>query len=263
MAEYINEGWVSTVQQLMAAETTVSPRGMKTRELLNHTLAIDMQYPVLTVAERKLGYRFLHAEAAWILEGDNRVETIAPYSKLISQFSDDGIFFFGAYGPKVVDQLQHVVRALHADNDTRQAVINIWREKPGSSKDVPCTLSCQFLLREQRLHCVVTMRSSDIWLGVPYDLFNFSVLSAYVLLLLSAEDSSRYANVQLGTLYNNAGSRHVYETNFERASKINYRFHYKECPSLFVDLSDAVSQCWTSPKTLIDELWSYAKTPKP
>ena len=57
-------------------------------------------------------------------------------------------------------------------------IINIWRENPRSSKDIPCTLSLQFFLREASdqlwLHTIATMRSNDAWLGVPYDTFNFN-----------------------------------------------------------------------------------------
>jgi thymidylate synthase len=58
------------------------------------------------------------------------------------------------------------------------------------------------------------MRSSDIWLGVPYDVFNFTMLTGYLMLLLREKGLD---NLELGYLYLNAGSRHLYENNFESA----------------------------------------------
>jgi thymidylate synthase len=188
-----------------------------TLELLGFKSEVDMHWPIVTLAKRKLGYKFMCAEAWWILSGQNRVAEIARFSKEIANFSDDGLFFFGAYGPRIVDQLPHVIRCLSTDNSSRQAVINIWRESPPISKDIPCTLSVQFIIRDGQLDCFVNMRSSDAWLGVPYDWFNFSMLSGAVCLLLKSVMSY---NLRLGTLHFYAASQHLYEKNFEIAQDI-------------------------------------------
>jgi thymidylate synthase len=218
IAKSANEAWIELLGRIMYDGHDAAPRGQKTREILACQTVIDMTRPIVTVKERVEGryYAFMFAEAAWILSGDNRVETIAPYSRMISNFSDDGVYFRGAYGPKIVDQLTFVVDQLVADPDTRQAVINIWRENPRPTKDVPCTISAQFMIRDGLLHCFDTMRSSDAWLGVVYDLFNFSMLSHYVCLLLR----KRGVVVTPGALHFTAASQHVYERNFEKVEKI-------------------------------------------
>ena len=73
------------------------------------------------------------AEALWILSGDNKVETIAPYNKNIKQFSDDGIIFQGAYGPRIISQLDYVIESLRKDRESRQAVLTIWNPNPKPS----------------------------------------------------------------------------------------------------------------------------------
>ena len=130
--------WIDLLREIADSGSQVGPRGKGTLEILAKTTVVDMKMPVVTIPQRNLGYKFMAAEAHWILSGDNRVETIAPYSKQISRFSDDGVRFFGAYGPKVVDQLSYVVDCLVRDEASRQAVMTIWRERPGSTKDVPC-----------------------------------------------------------------------------------------------------------------------------
>ena len=93
---FTNMIWQGLMQNIMDNGQTVNPRGKETKELLGCKTVIPMDYPVITVANRKLGYKFMAAEAAWILSGDNRVETIAPYAKAIKNFNDDGVYFFGA-----------------------------------------------------------------------------------------------------------------------------------------------------------------------
>ena len=161
-------------------EFVTKPRGLKIAEVLNDSWTIDMDNPIITIEARKLSYDFMFGEAAWMLSGKNDVATVEKYAGAIKRFSDNGITFFGAYGSKIIDQLPYVLDILEKDQDTRQAVLNIWRENPRSSKDIPCTLSLQFFLRKASdklwLHTVATMRSNDIYLGTPYDSFNFSAI---------------------------------------------------------------------------------------
>lgn len=209
MIKTATAAWILKLNEILDNGEKVSPRGKDCLELLNSSTVIDMNYPYVECPPRKLGHKFQHAEAAWILSGDNRVETIAPYASAIKEFSDDGIYFAGAYGPRFVDQCSYVVDSLTRDPQTRQAVLTIWRPSPRTSSDIPCTVSVQFFIRDNKLYCIDTMRSSDIWLGWPYDVFNFSMMSEYIRILLS----KKYPQLQLGNLYLNAGSQHLYSHN--------------------------------------------------
>ncbi|MFA5377444.1 MAG: thymidylate synthase [Dehalococcoidia bacterium] len=207
------ERWRDLVHEVLDTGEKVVSRGFTCLECLGVKIVVDMQLPVVLSRERKLGYRFMCAEAAWLLSGDNKVATIAPFSKRIASFSDDGIIFFGAYGPRILPQLAYVVKTLAEDQGSRQVVAAIWRENPPKSKDVPCSLSVQWLIRDNKLHCMLNMRSSDIWLGVPYDLFNFSMLSLYLLKKLPP-------GLALGDLHLYAGSSHLYEENLSWATEV-------------------------------------------
>jgi thymidylate synthase len=241
----INIVWKKLISDLINQVGTYSPRGAATKEILGYQTQIDMNNCVLDVPKRNIGKSFRYAEAAWILSGDNRVKTIAPYSKMISQFSDDGVRFFGSYGPKIVDQISYVIDTLHQDKNSRQAVINIWREKPPKSKDIPCTCSLQFLVRDNKMQCIATMRSSDAWLGWPYDVFNFTCVSIYTLLQLKHLYNELYT---LGTLTVNAGSQHIYERDWEKA-KVCIHSSIGNGPrqfklDLFEDGDDFIEHLW-------------------
>lgn len=212
-----DEAYANLIYRVYEKGLASTPRGMLTLEILNDTINIDMNYPIISSGTRMLNYKFMAAEACWILSGRNDVEYIERYCGKIAKFSDDGLFFYGAYGPKVVDQMGHVIQALRTDPYSRQAVINIWREKPAGTKDVPCTLSLQFFIRLGKLHMIANMRSSDVWLGVPYDIFNFSCIANFLRLCMG--------NLDLGVLYMNAGSRHLYHSNIESCKQVFKNFN--------------------------------------
>ena len=246
--EIVEEGWV------------VSPRRQLCIEVLNHTSVIDMKKPKIVCPPRKLGQKFQYAEAAWILSGDNRVKTIAPYASAIKDFSDDGKVFAGAYGPPIAQQLKYVLETLIQDPYSRQAVLTIWKRNPLPSKDIPCTVSAQFIIRENadginELHCIDNMRSSDVWLGWPYDVFNFSMLSTYILIELNKVIFQ--GQLKLGTLYLNAGSQHVYEKNLKGL---------EECLNWFdTSCFNIDNSCWecthfNTGDELIDYLWEQANS---
>lgn len=220
-----NEEWLSLIHNIYFNGNRYAPRDMPVREVLCNTTVMDMKQPVVTIPQRNMGYKFLAAEAAWILNGDNRIKNIEKYSPFIWQFSDDGEFYNGAYGPMIIDQLTYVCDMLEQDRDTRQAVITIWRPNPRPSRDIPCTTQLQFMIRNNQLHCFDTMRSSDAWLGWVYDVFNMTMLSGYILLLLRDRarrrgEDYRYENVDLGNLHLTAASHHIYEKNFEAVEVI-------------------------------------------
>jgi len=249
MSDDMNKAWLAKTREVLEDGISQDVRGTRSVELINSTISVDMTKPILTVKDRDLGYRFMFAEAEWILNGKNDVASIEPYSPIIKNFSDDGIWFQGAYGPKLVDQLSYVVDSLTSDLGTRQAVATIWSRNPRASKDHSCTVSIQWLIRHGKLHCIDTMRSSDIWLGVPYDVFNFSMYSAYIALVLR----SKGVDVDLGTLHLNAGSQHLYSNNFVAAANIADRLPKEPSVKAF-DYAPFSLDGFSRPSDLVDYL---------
>lgn len=243
--------WMLALAVTQGKGRRVLPRGMETKELMSQTYIIDMRRPVLTCPERKLSYRYLAAEAYWILSGDNKVATIAPYNDNISKYSDDGQTFFGAYGPKIVDQLPYVVAKLHEDPMSRQAGLTIWREKPGVTKDVPCTVAMFFHIRDNLLHASVFMRSNDVWLGLPYDAFTFAMVAHLVCAHLNEDIGANLLSP--GELHLTAASSHLYKENFTAATR---------CAGYGTNLPQRLtpSELFISPKMTLEYLKDLRET---
>ena len=200
--------------ELTNVDSLVKPRDIPTKEILGYHTKFDMAHPILMNTSRKLNYKFMFGEAKWILSGSNSVNDISRHLQAITKYSDNGYVFNGAYGPHFHRQKKYVAQALANDKDTRQAVMTIWQERPETSKDIPCTVSLQWVIRGYEIHCIVNMRSSDVWLGLPYDLFNWGMMSVDI----SAE-YYKITGIQLipGYIYYNAGSCHLYLRDIDKA----------------------------------------------
>lgn len=205
----VNLVWLKLLRDLIGQGKRVSPRGRDCLELMGYETIVPMMRPLVTVRARRLNYQFAAAEALWILSGSNRLEPLLKYAPSYHRFSDDGVTLAGAYGPYIVNQTPYVVNKLNEDHYTRQAVIGIWRDSPAPSFDIPCTLSLQFIIRDRKLHTVVSMRSSDAWLGWPYDIFSFSMVTLDIMRRLSDR-------LELGNLILHVGSQHLYMTDLEK-----------------------------------------------
>jgi len=210
------EAFLAILRRLKTADV-VSPRDLGTRELLNVAVTFENIYKPLVINPwRKLNYAFAFAEVGWIAAGRNDLDYLLPFNKNMQKFSDDGKTLSGAYGPKIKEQLEYVYELLKTDPDSRQAVMTIWKPSPGFSKDIPCTVMMHFIIRGGKLHLTTYMRSNDIWLGFPYDIFTFTSLlrqAAYTL------------NIRSGTYTHIVGSMHIYEHNY---SDIDFALKYTD-----------------------------------
>jgi thymidylate synthase len=140
--------------------------------------------------------------------GRSDLAPLTQFNSQMKQFSDDGLVLAGAYGPHIRGQAWRVLERLRQDADSRQAVIEIPRPQR-YTKDEPCTLSFQFLYRNRKLHMIVTMRSNDVWLGLPYDFYTFSqILNCFAGAL----------GRERGQLTIRAGSFHLYERDLPAAT---------------------------------------------
>lgn len=215
-AQSANDAWLRALGMVLYRGVMVSPRGATTIELPHLTSIIDMHRPVVTIKERGLNYRFMAAEAYWILSGDDSVAGVVPYNSQLLRFSDNGLNFAGAYGPRIADQLSYALNTLVKDPDSRQAGLTIWVPNPPESRDIPCTVAIWFQLRGGLLNVHVFMRSNDLWLGFPYDVFNFSMLGHLAAGLLR----DRGVRCQAGALYHTTVSAHLYDDHIHVARQI-------------------------------------------
>lgn len=165
---------------------------------------------------RKFNPSYASGELLWYLAGTDSGEFIKHYAPRYERFLEDNGNANGAYGARWEEHggLQRLVQLLEQDHYTRQAILSMWgpRDLPSAvehnKKDIPCTLSLQFFVRSSTLYCVCTMRSNDVWLGLPNDVFAFCQLQCLI---------SEYLGLKIGWYRHQVGSMHLYERNSEKA----------------------------------------------
>ncbi len=221
-------------------DCSAAPRGKPIKELIAPSFTLmNPRNRLITSPIRNVNYGFGVGELCWYLRGDKDLETMRYYNKRMIQFSDDGFTINSAYGNRIfkdrysakpplprsygISQFDLVVEELKKDPDSRRAVMHI--NEPGDllraveqgSKDVPCTMSLQLLIRDRKLHMHVLMRSNDVVWGMPYDVFSFTCLQETFLYKLQ---EAGVPVDDLGSYHHTAGSLHIYDTHFEMANAI-------------------------------------------
>ncbi len=240
----------SAIKLILDEGAEVSPRGIKTREVPGLSITIDrpnerwFQSPI-----RGFSPAFAIAETIWILMGSND-DWVYQYNPALRKFHDPDAKA-GVYGPRLRrwpnagDQLATLVETLRADPDTRRAVLQIFNpsEDTARSKDIPCTLSHRFLIRDKKLLMFTTMRSQDAWLGLPYDLFFASVLQELV---------AGWLNIEVGARQHHADSFHIYEDSLEQARAFSLESP-SESRSNLESISVPFDQLGTVMKNTVDD----------
>lgn len=195
--------WRRTIEDVVTHGWDVQPRGLSCRELLAQQVRVLSPYPFTDFAGRNLNMKIGVIEALGLVGGRATDELASYHVRSLYSFADEGRFH-GAYGIRVRNQLRLMLDTLRTDRQSRQAVLTIFQGDQDlyrAVRDTPCTLSIQFLIRDDALNMIVTMRSNDLWLGMPYDFFQFGVLQCTVAQLLG---------VAVGYYVHQVGSLHIY-----------------------------------------------------
>ena len=237
------ELFTGAARLVLAEGAQVAPRGMATREVLGvHLILTQPRRRLIHLPPvRVLNPAFAVAEALWILSGSDDA-WIFEFNSQLAQYADNGVLQ-GAYGPRLrrwhgIDQLDVARRRLLEDPDTRRAVIQLFdptRDHIGHS-DVPCTLGYRFFLRGNRLHMHTSMRSQDLWLGFPYDVFTATLIQELV---------AGWIGAKIGVYRHSVDSLHLYGQHWEPASELLAEAYGEQMPAVAVDwerLDDTLSE---------------------
>lgn len=195
-----------------------------TYELLNQKIQLsDINDNIAWV--RGISPSYLLGELLWYYRSRNDLEFISKFSSFWKHLSDDGVTCNSAYGYLMQEgygfnQIELVVRMLQEDPNSRRAVINLNVPNRNAiiTRDEPCTICLQFLIRNKKLHCTAVMRSNDIWFGFPYDVAFFTDLQKYIAMKLG---------VDYGTYTHFVMSLHLYEKDVEKIKNLEAENHPK------------------------------------
>lgn len=202
----------AAIEAVLKRGEHVSPTKGPNRELRGVTLQLTNPRARLSRSESRGKVFSALGELLWYVSGSNATDQITHYISHYSRYDEGGIVF-GAYGPRLrgdTDQLATVVNLLRERPSTRRAVVQLFdgADLLEPHEDVPCTCTLQFLNREAGLDLIVYMRSNDVFIGLPHDVFCFSMIQELV---------ARSIAVDVGQYIHVAGSLHLYDNNADDA----------------------------------------------
>ncbi len=210
----IDQAWPDLVDRAKLSSPIKSRNGDQ-RELEGMSIRIIRPEECwLWNADRGANPVYAAAELLWYLSWTNDGEQIAAYAPSYRSYLNSNGVANGAYGHRWKDQFPPLLKMLEQEPWTRQAVMGAWNhsdiESP-ATPDCPCTLTLQFLLRDDRLNLVTTMRSNDLWLGFPYDVWCFTSIQKLV---------AQHLSVELGWYQHQVGSLHLYDKDSKRVNSL-------------------------------------------
>ncbi len=189
------------------------------RALPNMGITVDLSDQCVPVpGNRKVFPKSAAAEACWFLSGERDVTWMAKHAPIWNKFTEaDGLTIKAAYGYRWrdhfgKDQIDYAIDRLILDNSDRRVVVMSW--DPGldlfdlPAKNVPCPLGFTLNVIDGKLNMMAPLRSSDVFVGLPYDVMTHSFLLAAF---------ARKLQVNLGSVHFPLAHAHIYDSHFEMA----------------------------------------------
>ena len=175
-----------SIEAVLAHGEAIAPSKGPAHEL--HPVVLQLANPRARLSRTETRGRIFSAlaETLWYLSGSNDVDFIAYYIDYYRAIGEGGIVWSG-YGDRLFafdgfNQVRYVIDKLRSNPSSRQAVIQLFdhRDVSGEHEEVPCTCTIQFLVRSGALDAITYMRSNDVHIGLPHDLFAFTMLQELI-----------------------------------------------------------------------------------
>ncbi|MGD7734107.1 thymidylate synthase [Propionibacteriaceae bacterium G57] len=212
--------YLDLVQRVLDEGVVKSDRtGVGTRSVFGHQMRFNLAegFPLLTT--KKVHTRSVFAELLWFLRGETNVAWLHEHNVTIwDEWADEQ----GELGPiygyqwrswptpdgRHVDQVNKLVDQLKANPDSRRHIISAWNVAQLDEMALPpCHVLFQFYVAEGRLSCQVYQRSADIFLGVPFNIASYALLTHMV---------AQVCGFEVGDLVHTLGDAHIYANHTEQ-----------------------------------------------
>ncbi|MFZ5504661.1 MAG: thymidylate synthase [Pseudomonadota bacterium] len=194
--------------------------GTGTRSVFGWQMRFDLAqgFPVLTT--KKLHLRSIIVELLWFLRGDTNIAWLKEHGVSIwDEWADENGDLGPVYGAqwrswptpdgRHIDQIGELLAGLRNNPDSRRHIVSAWNpaEIP-SMKLPPCHALFQFYVADGRLSCQLYQRSADIFLGVPFNIASYALLTMMV---------AQVCGLEPGEFVHTLGDAHLYSNHLEQA----------------------------------------------
>ena len=194
--------------------------GTGTRSVFGHQMRFDLTAGFPAVTTKKLHWRSIVHELLWFLRGDSNIGYLREHGvRIWDEWADPDGELGPVYGVqwrswraadgREIDQLAGVLEGLRRDPDSRRHVVSAWNVGELERMNLPpCHILFQFHVADGRLSCQLYQRSADIFLGLPFNIASYSLLTHLV---------ARHVGLDVGEFIWTGGDCHLYENHLEQA----------------------------------------------
>ena len=195
--------------------------GTGTRSVFGYQMRFDLNegFPLLTT--KKLHLRSIIHELLWFLNGDTNIAYLKQHKVGIwDEWADADGNLGPVYGKqwrswlgrdgRSIDQIAWLVEEIRRNPDSRRLVVSAWNvaELPEMAL-MPCHALFQFYVADGRLSCQLYQRSADIFLGVPFNIASYALLTHMI---------AQVCDLQVGDFVHTFGDAHIYSNHFEQVA---------------------------------------------
>jgi thymidylate synthase len=194
--------------------------GTGTRAVFGHQMRFDLSkgFPLLTT--KKLHIKSIVYELLWFLKGDSNVRWLQERGVSIwNEWADENGDLGPVYGVQwrswpdgkggQIDQIERLIEGIRSNPNSRRHIVTAWN--PAEIDEMalpPCHVLFQFYVADGRLSCQLYQRSADIFLGVPFNIASYALLTHMV---------AEATGLEVGDFIHTLGDAHLYRNHFEQA----------------------------------------------
>jgi thymidylate synthase len=194
--------------------------GTGTLSVFGHQMRFDLGAGFPLVTTKKLHVKSIIHELLWFLSGDTNVKYLNDHGVTIwNEWADENGDLGPVYGAQwrswpapdgsTIDQMAHVVAAIRRNPDSRRLIVSAWN--PADVEEMalpPCHCLFQFYVANGRLSCQLYQRSADVFLGVPFNIASYALLTMMV---------AQVTGLTAGEFVHTLGDAHLYLNHIEQA----------------------------------------------
>jgi len=190
--------------------------GVGTRSVFGRQMRFDLSKGFPLVTTKKVHLKSIIYELLWFLKGDTNVKYLQEHGvRIWNEWADENGELGPVYGSQWrnwngegIDQIAQVIETLKKNPNDRRMIVSAWNVgKIAQMHLPPCHMMFQFYVANNKLSCMLYQRSCDMFLGVPFNIASYALLTMMV---------AQVCGYEAGEFIHTLGDTHIYHNHFEQ-----------------------------------------------
>lgn len=194
--------------------------GVGTRSVFGRQMRFDLTKGFPLVTTKKVHLKSIIHELLWFIKGETNIKYLQDNGvRIWNEWADENGELGPVYGSQWrnwngegIDQLQNVIDRIKTNPNDRRMIVSAWNvSKINDMKLPPCHMMFQFYVANEKLSCMLYQRSCDMFLGVPFNIASYSLLTMMI---------AQVCGLKVGEFVHTLGDTHIYHNHFEQVKEL-------------------------------------------